>query len=103
MARNLPRFRSLFSPERRSARTARWSKRFRRFSLSSWQSNRIVEQVCGMFRAGALAARAVREATGSTTVGMSYGRQLAMESLEDRRVLNADYHSLATSDFSQDW
>ena len=95
MSRNLPNFRSLFSPERRSARTTRWSKRFRKFSLSSWQSSRIVEQVTSMFRAGSLAAQSVRRSTSSQLVGAGYSR-LHVEGLEDRRMLAIDVAVLST-------
>lgn len=75
---------------RRQARVKRWRERFRRLSLSSFQSSRIVQGVCDLFRSGAEAARAVHAATGSHVVGMGYGnRQLRMESLESRQMLTA--------------
>src|SRR5688572_22787581 len=91
MARNRRMsFRTLFSPSQRSERTKRWRKRFPRFSFSPWQSTRIVENVCGWFRATAAASRAVRMATGSQVIGVGYGRSLRLEGLEDRRLLAAD-------------
>ena len=104
MARNrTPRFMNLFSPERRSARTDRWRKRFRRFSLSTWHSSRIVETVCSVFRSGAEATRAVSAATGTQMVTVASSRSLRLEGLEDRQMLSAVPWNLATSDFSQDW
>ena len=60
-SRGRARFDRTFAPGRRSAthiegqarrqqRVMRWRERFRRFSLSAWQSSRIVESVCALFR-----------------------------------------------------
>ncbi|BBO36057.1 right-handed parallel beta-helix repeat-containing protein [Lacipirellula parvula] len=93
MARNrTPRFMNLFSPERRSARTNRWRKRFQKLSLSSWQSSRVVEAVCSVFRAGSEATRLVRGSMTSQIVMAGGGRSLRMEGLEERSLLAADVY-----------
>jgi len=94
----------MFSPTRRSASAAptddkrqqrrkrqarRWHERFRAFALSSWQSSRIVQGVCDLFRSSAETARALRGATGSQIVGAGYGRSLRLEPLEARQLLSA--------------
>jgi nitrous oxidase accessory protein NosD len=104
MARNrTPRFMNLFSPERRSSRTNRWRKRFPKFTLSSWQSSRIIQSVCSAFRAGAEASRVVRWATGSQVVSAGGSKSLRIEGLEERRVLDSSLWNLAASDYSQNW
>jgi parallel beta-helix repeat protein len=75
--------------KRRQRRARRWHERFRRFALSTWQSNRIMQGVCDLFRSGAETARAIRAATGSQVVSAGYGRQLRMEGLEARQMLTA--------------
>src|SRR4051794_21368057 len=97
-------FRRMFSPTRRSASAAptddkrqqrrkrqarRWRERFRAFALSSWQSSRIVQGVCELFRSSAETARALRGATGTQFVGLG-NRSLRIESLEQRQLLAAD-------------
>ncbi len=92
--------------KRRKTRVKKWRERFKRFSLSAWHESAIVQTVCGLFRAGADTARAVRAATGSQIVGPSYGRQLRIEGLEQRQMLAAtsltgsyfqDFDTLAVS------
>src|SRR5688572_21190876 len=90
------------SQVRRAQRAKRWRERFRRFSLSTWQSSRIVEGVCALFRISGETARAVRGATGAHFVGAGY-RQLRIEGLEERQMLDASAWNLAAGDFSQDW
>src|SRR6188472_3427998 len=105
-SRSRVRFGRIFSPRSRSAsavasveaqekrrktRVKKWRERFKRFSLSSWQSTAIVETVVGFFRSGAQAARAVRGATGSQFVGVG-SRSLRVESLEQRQMLSANQY-----------
>ena len=39
--------------KRRKERVKKWRERFKRFSLSSWHENAIVQTVCGIFRMSA--------------------------------------------------
>ncbi|HEX6961361.1 MAG TPA: cadherin-like domain-containing protein, partial [Lacipirellula sp.] len=95
---------NLFSPERRSARSKRWRKRFPKFSLSSWHSSRIAESVCGAFRAGAQASRVVRWASGTQVVSTLGSKSLRLEGLEPRQMLTTTPWNLGTEgDFFQDW
>jgi nitrous oxidase accessory protein NosD len=103
-SRGRTRFGRLFSPRQRSAsavvseevrekrrqrRARKWRERFRRITLSSWQSNRIVQGVFDLFRSSVESARAVRAATGSQFVGLG-NRTLRVETLEARQMLAAD-------------
>ena len=90
-------FGRMFSPRRRSAspvasqesqqkrrqrRARQWRERFRRSAISSWQSSCIVQGVCDFFRSSSETGAVVAAATGSHVVGIGYGRQLRLESLE---------------------
>lgn len=86
--------------QKQQARVSRWRQRFPRFSLSRWWDERIVENVCGAFRASADAALAVVGATGTHVVAGSYGKRLHVEGLESRVLLAAD---LYTDDLASDY
>src|SRR4051794_3219177 len=83
--------------KRRETRAKKWRERFKKAVLSTWQSNTIVQSICGMFRSSADAARALRAAVGTEIVGADYGgRQLRIEGLEQRQLLTSTPWSLGT-------
>src|SRR4051812_23496018 len=77
------------------SRAKKWRERFKKLALTTWQSNTIVQTICGMFRSSAETTRAVRAATGSQIVGLG-SRQLRMEGLEQRQMLTTTPWNLAT-------